>query len=131
MQISGVLVLLATIMISRIVNERAYRQLSKDEKVRLMDGFSATRAYAFIPLFVLIVAFWLLVTYTTINLQYLTVGYFSLLICYVLIRTGLNQRKMHQLGLPKSYQRIFTISQMISLVGIAWFFYTIFYENNL
>lgn len=126
MQISGFLVLLATLIVSRIVNERAYRQLSKDEKVRLMDGFSTTRAYAFIPLFILIAAFWLLVTYTNINLQYLTVGYFSLLICYVLIRTGMNQQKMRQLGLPKSYQRMFTISQMISLVGIAWFFYTIF-----
>lgn len=131
MQISGFLVLLATLIVSRIVNERAYRQLSKDEKVRLMDGFSTTRAYAFIPLFILIAAFWLLVTYTTINLQYLTVGYFSLLICYVLIRTGMNQQKMRQLDLPKSYQRMFTISQMISLVGIAWFFYTIFYSSNV
>lgn len=126
MQISGFVVLLATIVASRLINERAFRKLDSEAKLRLMDGFSRTRSYSMIPLLVLIVAYWYLMTQTKANPQILTVAYFGLIGVYVVARIVLNQAKLSQLDMPEDYRRLFSISQAVSFVGIAWFFFSVF-----
>lgn len=126
MQFSGFIALLVAIVISRFINERGYRTLEPDQKLRLMDGFSATRMYSMVPLLVLVAAFWFLVTKTDVNKQMVTTAYFGLLAIYVVVRTILNQKKLTTLEMPQQYRRSFMIAQAISLVGFAWFFYTIF-----
>lgn len=128
MQMSGVVVLLAAIVTSRIISERGYRKLDAEQKIRLMDGFSTARAYAMIPLLLLMAAFWFLITQTNVDKQYLMIGYFGLLIVYIISRVILNQRKIAQLDLPNDYLRTFTIAQVVSLLGIGWFFFTMFYD---
>ena len=126
MQFSGFIALLVAIVISRFINERGYRTLEPDQKLRLMDGFSATRMYSMVPLLVLVAAFWFLVTKTDVNKQMVTTAYFGLLAIYVVVRTILNQKKLTTLEMPQQYRRSFMIAQAISLVGFAWFFYTVF-----
>ena len=126
MQISGFIALLFAIIVSRFISERGYRGLSSDQKLRLMDGFSSTRMYSMVPLLLLVAGFWYLTSETEISKQLATSAYFGLLIVYVVVRTLLNQRKLLTLELPKEYRRMFTIAQAVSLVGVAWFFYTIF-----
>ena len=122
MQFSGFIALLVAIVISRFINERGYRTLEPDQKLRLMDGFSATRMYSMVPLLVLVAAFWFLVTKTDVNKQMVTTAYFGLLAIYVVVRTILNQKKLTTLEMPQQYRRSFMIAQAISLVGVAWFF---------
>jgi hypothetical protein len=126
MEMSGFVALLAAIIVSRIINERGYRLLSADEKLRLMDGFSRTRAYALIPLAILIGAFYFLATSTALNSDALAIGYFVSLIGYIIVRAALNQRKLTTLQMPISYRKYFMTAQAISMLGVAWFFYTIF-----
>ena len=45
-----VFIFLGCVIVSRIMGERALRQLTPDQKVRLLDGFASIRAYAFIPI---------------------------------------------------------------------------------
>ena len=75
MEFSGYIALFAGVIVSRIINERGYRILSNEEKVRLMDGFSKARAYSLIPLLLLIGAYYLLMTKTALDK-----GYFRLVI---------------------------------------------------
>lgn len=91
-----------------------------------MDGFSKSRAYSLIPLLGLIGGYGLLATKTDISQKMLSTAYFSLLIAFVVVKSLLNQRKMTALNLPAAYRRCFTIAQVVSLIGVAWFFYTIF-----
>ncbi|MFN5707240.1 MAG: hypothetical protein ACK6DU_01260 [Planctomycetota bacterium] len=128
MQISGFIVLLTGIILSRIINERGYRKLNAEQKIRLMDGFSTTRAYSMIPLLLLIAAFWFLNSETNIDKQILTAGYFGLLLVYIIARVVLNQRKIAQLELPGEYTRLFTLAQVVSFIGVAWFFFAMFYR---
>ena len=121
MQMSGFVALLVAVVVGRLLNERAYRTLGSEEKLRLMDGFSKTRAYSMIPLLVLIGGYWCLATQTSLNKLTLSVVYFVLLIVYVVVRSVWNQVKLAQLGMPADYQRKFTITQVVSLLGIAWF----------
>jgi hypothetical protein len=120
---SGIIALLVSLVASRIINERGYRKLTSEQKIRLMDGFSNARAYSLIPVLVLAGAYFLLVSQTNLDRQYLNIGYFALLIAYVACRTILSQRKISQLDLPVEYGRSFTISQFLSILGIAWFFF--------
>lgn len=115
--------MLASVVASRIISERGLRQLSAGQKVRLIDGFSATRAYSMIPVLALIGAYWLLSTRTRIDKQVLTIGYFSLLAVFVVVRVALNQRKLGQLDLPEAYRRTFSLAQVVSCLGVRWFFY--------
>ena len=106
--------------------ERGYRTLNDEEKIRLMDGFSKTRAYAMIPVVVLIGAYYLLATKTNIDKEILSIVYFSLLALFVIIRSVLSHKKLTKMKLPRSYNNPYTLAQVVSLLGVAWFFYTIF-----
>ena len=128
MQMSGFVALLGAIVASRLISERGYRKLDSEQKVRLMDGFSNARAYSMIPLLVLIATFWFLSSQTNVDKKYLAIGYFGLLIVCVIVRVILNQRKLAQLDMPADYNRTFTIAQVVSFLGIAWYFFTIFYK---
>ena len=77
-----------------------------------------------IPLLVFVGAYWLLITQTSLNRALLTAGYFVVLIIYVVVRSIMSQIKLTQLDLPADYRRMFAISQIISLLGIAWFVFT-------
>ncbi len=126
MQISGYIALFASMILSRIVNERAFQKLSSTEKLRLMDGFSRSRAYSLVPLLVAMIVFWVLMTQTQISRLVLAIGYFGGLFLFVIVRSVLNQQKLRQLEMPPAYRQAFTASQFISVAGLAWFFFTIF-----
>jgi hypothetical protein len=126
MEVSGFIALFVAVIVSRIINERGYRALNDEEKIRLMDGFSRARAYSMIPLLVLIGGYYLLMSKTDIDKSILSIGYFGLLIAFVVVRSVMNHKKLASMKLPEVYRRYFTISQIVSLVGVAWFFYTVF-----
>lgn len=126
MQLSGFVVLLIAVVVGRLLNERAYRTLDSEEKLRLMDGFSKTRAYSMLPLLLLIGGYWYLMTQTPLDRLTLNVVYVVLLIIYVVARSVWNQMKLVQLEMPSNYQRKFTITQVVSLLGVAWFFFAMF-----
>ena len=127
MEMSGFVAILAAVVISRYINETGYRKLEPDQKLRLMDGFSRTRAYSMIPLLALVGAFWFLMTRTTIDRNLISAAYFGLLIIYIVARIILNQRKLTELDMPDHYKKTFTIAQVVSFCGVAWLFFTMFY----
>ncbi len=126
MEFSAFVVFFAAIIASRVIHERGYRLLNAEEKVRLMDGFSRARAYSLIPILLLLGGYWLLITKTDFNRYVINSGYFGLLILYVVVRTWMNRKKLASLDLPPGYRRYFTISQIVSLIGVAWFFFALF-----
>ena len=127
MEMSGFVAILAALVISRYINETGYRKLEPDQKLRLMDGFSRTRAYSMIPLLALVGAFWFLMTRTKIDRNLISAAYFGLLITYIVARIILNQRKLTELNMPDHYKKTFTIAQVVSFCGVAWLFFTMFY----
>jgi hypothetical protein len=94
-----------------------------------MDGFSKTRAYSVIPLVVLVILFYFVATQVKIDQIVLMVSYFALLLTYVVVNAIINQRKLQALQMPKPYQRFFTLAQVVSMLGVAWFFFTMLLEH--
>ncbi|HUE71363.1 MAG TPA: hypothetical protein VMP01_10805 [Pirellulaceae bacterium] len=126
MELSGYIAILTGLIAARIINERGYRTLSDEQKVRLMDGFSAQRVYALILLLVLIGGYFFLIR-AGIDPTLLSAGYFSLLAAYIIVLAVWNHWRLKALGMPDTYRRFFTASQAVSMLGVAWFFFTLFY----
>lgn len=131
MEVSGYVVLLGSVVVARILNERGYRQLDDAEKLRLMDGFSATRAYSLIPLLLLIGAFWGLSSLPGIDHTLLAIGYFVGLLTYIVVLAVFNHRRMLSLEMPDNYRKTFGLSRIISFTGVAWFFFTLLLYRHL
>ena len=129
MEISGIIALFLSVIISRIINEKGYRSLTSEEKVCLMDGFSKSRAYSMIPMLVLIGVYYLLMSRTSLDKGILTLSYFCLLVAYVIVRIVFNHKKLLKINMPKVYLRYFTIAQIVSVLGVAWFFYVLFAQK--
>ena len=125
MEMSGFVVFFVCVIASRIINERGYRKLDSDAKLRLMDGFSKTRAFSMIPLLLLIGVYYYMMTQTDVSKPLLNTAYFGLLILFVVVQSIINQKKLTQLDMPAGYRRSFTISQIVSFVGVAWFIFAI------
>ncbi len=129
MFISGVFVLFAAIVIARVIHERAFRALDSEAKLRLMDGFSRSRAYSMVPLLILIGAYWYFMSHSSLDRGLLGVAYFGLLIVYIVVRSLWNQVKLVQLDMPAEYRRMFTMAQVVSLLGVAWFFFAVLHDS--
>jgi hypothetical protein len=56
-----IIVLLVTVLIARIVNERSYKLLPTEGKARLVDLFSRERIYGYLFLIVIIAVFFLVI----------------------------------------------------------------------
>jgi hypothetical protein len=126
MEASAFVVFLAAVVVSRMISERGYRTLESEDKLRLMDGFSKKRMYSMLPLLALIGLYWYFSTQTELGGPILTIAYFGLLILYVVVNALINNQILKRLEMPESYCRSFSIAQVISFLGVAWFFYAIF-----
>src|SRR5690606_29626403 len=123
MEVSGYVVLLGSVVVARILNERGYRQLNDAQKLRLMNGFSAMRTYSLIPLLLLIGALCGLSSLPKVEWNLLAIGYFGGHITYIVVLAVYNHRRMLSLEMPENYRRTFTLSRIISFGGFAWFFF--------
>lgn len=118
-QTAGLVFMLVGMVASRIINERAYRRLTSEEKLRLMDGFSSTRAYSLIPLFIGLGAYWLLLSQSNIDRASLTIFFVAAFIAYIVLRLFLNYRMLGRLDLPDHYRSSYVLSQGVALAGTA------------
>ncbi len=118
--ISGVVLMLVSIAVSRLLHERGYRQLTPEEKLRLMDGFSATRAYSIIPLMIGLGVYWVLSNQPGINQRALGTGFVVAFAAYIVLRLYFNYRKIVALEMPPHYRSAYVSSQGIALAGVAW-----------
>jgi hypothetical protein len=125
MVVSGIVVLLVAVIAARWINERGFRTLTDEEKLRLIDGFSRQRAYSLIPIVALIGVYFFLSTQVSVSNSLLTAGYIGLLFAYVVVRSILNHLKLRQLGMPDRYRKCALLSQTLSMLGVAWCLFTL------
>ncbi len=130
MNIFNLLVFLTAVTMSRALSDQAFRELTKDEKVRLMDCFIAIRTYSFLPYYFLLAVFGVLLLSNAVDPPYLVFGFCSLLLFYSLIRTVMNYHRLIHWRLPKTYTNMYAISQSIYFIGLLYFFLTAFFSRN-
>ena len=123
-----VFIFLGCVIVSRILSERALRQLSPDQKVRLLDGFASIRAYSFVPIVLIaMIAFGLPEMFPDGPwwLSWLGLGAF---LVYAVVMHFMVARKLYSLDMPGSYTRQALLCRHMNHLGLAIVFAGLVYE---
>jgi len=106
-------------VIGRIVEEKAIRRLSTEQKGQLVEAFSGTRLLMLVPIAALAAAY---VAIAQLQLDPTTVlavqG--AVLLGFVVVAEFLVRRRMGTLALPSDYLRLSGIGRSVKLAGLAF-----------
>jgi hypothetical protein len=116
----NLIILVAAIIISRIIMEKALRPLSPDQKARLVDSFSGYRTWNLAAVLGLAVLYFAGLRYLP---QWQAVTSLFFVIAFIVV-TGivsfLSWRKLKSLSLPDGYVKSYLISLGVQYVGIGF-----------
>jgi hypothetical protein len=113
------LILIVAIVASRIVSERALKQLNTDEKGTLLDSFSSYRLYNTVVILGLVVAYFAATSYFPQSYSTLTIILVILFFTVSGTMSVLSYQKLKSLNMPQSYINSFLVSLGIQYAGVA------------
>jgi hypothetical protein len=108
--------------VGRLINEKALKELSIEEKAKLIDGFSAMRIYSIIPVAVICFVYIFAMKFMAINHAILISTYLFFLLLYIIVIGVIVFRKLSSLEYPKSYINKYVLSRIIQFVGVGILF---------
>jgi hypothetical protein len=111
--------LIVAVIASRIVSERALRQLSNDEKGTLLDSFSGYRLYNTVVILGLVVAYFAATNYFPQSYSTLTLIFIVLFFTASATISVLSYKKLRALNMPEGYIKSFLVSMAIQYAGVA------------
>lgn len=111
--------LVAAIIISRFMMERALRRLSDTEKARLVDSFSVYRTWNFTIVLLLAMLYLMIMRYLPEWRSIWNLLFFSLFLTIVITVSVLSWQKLKRLNLPEGYIRSYLLSLLIQYLGIG------------
>lgn len=111
--------MIAAVIAARIIQERALRQLTTEEKGRLVEAFSGLRLVSLIPLAAVAGLYFLMTSLGALTAQVMLAIYLpALLIFFVGMHLAI-RRKLRALGVHPAYLRAHAIGRGLVLVGFA------------
>ncbi|OGY87707.1 MAG: hypothetical protein A2233_02045 [Candidatus Kerfeldbacteria bacterium RIFOXYA2_FULL_38_24] len=115
----GLISFLICLFLGRFLNEKALQVLNKDEKIKLMDGFSKMRKYNLIP----IIIFTILIILLGRTLQPVTNFIIFILLWIILIAVThmFLFSKLKSLQLSDKYIKKIVLAQIIKFLGVGIF----------
>ncbi|MBL7900852.1 MAG: hypothetical protein JNK73_02555 [Bacteroidia bacterium] len=124
-----VIFFLGLTILARVLNEKALKQLSAEQKGLLIQAFSKTRIITVVALSVMILAFLLLSQTSAINSWMLMYLYFGGVLLYIVGISVFGYFKQRQLQLPATYLKWYlysviarTIAMIILILGMMLYF---------
>lgn len=122
------LILIVTIVVSRIVRERALKQLSTEEKGVLLESFSSYRLYNTFVSLGLVAAYFALTNYFPQSSSLLIVVFIILFFAISATISVLSYQKLKNLNMPHTYIKSFLVSLGIQYVGLLAIFLPIAWQ---
>ncbi len=116
------LILIVSVVVSRIVSERALKQLSTEEKGTLLESFSSYRLYNTVVILGLVVAYIAATNYYPRSYSTLTLIFIILFFTISGTVSVLSYQKLRNLNMPSGYIKSFLISLTIQYAGVAAIF---------
>lgn len=118
----GMAAFLTAIIVSRILQERALRSLTTEEKGRLVEAFSGMRLFALIPLAALAGLYFVMMGLDTQTTATILTIYVPAALLTAVGMQAVIHRKLHRLEVHPDYLRAYTIGRVLVLVGFVLFF---------
>ena len=122
------LILIVAVVASRIVSERNLKQLSTEEKGKLLDSFSSYRLYNTVVILGLVVVYYAVTSYFPQSYSTLTVIFVILFFTISGTITFLSYQKLKNLNMPQSYIKGFLLSLGIQYAGVIAVFLPLLWQ---
>jgi hypothetical protein len=118
----GLVVFIAALLISRVIRERALRNLEEDEAARLLQGFSGFRTYSLVAVLALVAVFFG-ISYAYPQQSFRTAQVFmGILVAFLLITGVIAFRKLKELRMPDAYLNSYLLATFVQYAGIFIYF---------
>ncbi|MEZ4453264.1 MAG: hypothetical protein R3B09_27625 [Nannocystaceae bacterium] len=111
--------LITAVIAARILQERALRKLTTEEKGRLVEAFSGFRMVALIPLAAIAALYFTMSSLDLLTTTTLLAIYFPALLVFMVVMHAVVRRKLLSLGVHPDYVRAHAIGRALVFVGIA------------
>jgi branched-subunit amino acid transport protein len=118
----GMAAFLTAIIVSRILQERALRSLTTEEKGRLVEAFSGMRLFALVPLAALAGIYFVVMGIDAQTTATLLTIYVPTALLVAICMQAVIHRKLHKLQVHADYLRAYTIGRVLVLAGFVLFF---------
>jgi hypothetical protein len=116
------------IYIARLMGEKAMKHLDSEQKAGLIDLFTKERRYGSFIVLSLVVVFLIVLQYKLVEPILAFIGYFIIMVGYMLIKTYRTYNKLVVNNYPKEYINKIVAATILATVGILVFFALIFYQ---
>ncbi len=116
------MVLLVSIFLARIINERSYKTISTEEKARLIDLFSRSRIVGLAIIIVLIAFLFLAPQWGVLSATTTLAVYIASLLVYFAAFTVHSFRVLRRNGYERSFIRLYSLGVIVRFAGLAIFF---------
>ena len=124
----GIFALIACIVISRMLSEHAFRSLSGEQKLALMEAFSGMRAYSMLPMVLILAAVFGLLYLFPDHHRTCFLASLLILLLYVAVVHVFVLNRLNSVDLPAGYKRSFLVARHINHAGMLVFFGCLFYD---
>jgi hypothetical protein len=115
----NLIIFFGLIIISRVITEKALKELNTEEKARLIDAFSSYRIYNFIAVAIILVLYFIALKYFT-DMQLVSLTYIGVIFLLLLVLSWIAFKKMKQLQMPDKYIKKYLLSLAIKFVGFGF-----------
>jgi hypothetical protein len=123
----SIIILFAAIILSKIISEKALKQLSPEQKISILDSFSKMRMYNLIPLVLILGFFFFAEKIFHFNGFIPYILFLVAILSFMMVIQVVSLKKLKTLQLPDKYMKKYFSSQLIILLGfIAWIGISIF-----
>jgi hypothetical protein len=120
--IISMLILLVCVLISRMISDKAIKNLDADKKAELVDFFTGNRKKYMILVFAMVVIFFGILKFNLLEINVLTFVYALIFLIILFSRLFSTYKKLNQSNFPKDFIKNFLIANSISVLGIIIFF---------
>jgi len=114
-------ILLVTILFSRMINEKANQKLDQDKKAALIDVFSKDRIWTYGALIGIVVIFFISLKFNLIDPFWAYIIYIILLISYIVFLAYYSYKKLKSSDFPNFYIKSYILSSSLRLLGLVVF----------
>lgn len=117
----AILVFLAFLIFSRLVNVKAIKKLEMDKKAALVDIFSKNRSWTLGILIAIFAFYFISISYALFDFYQTNIIYIIVLLVYMAAMAVYALRKLKEHVFPDFYIRAYILSVMLRFVGLGLF----------
>jgi hypothetical protein len=112
-------VFIAAVIVSRILQERALRRLSTEEKGRLVEAFSAYRMFALLPLAAIAGLYFAMSQLDALTTATMLGIYVPLALGFAVVMQVLVYRRLRKLAVDPAYLRVYSGCRVLMLAAFV------------